>query len=166
MVAAVGLAFRRLARDVTRQVRGLWPRSTRAIQEAVSGIELQNYRQEGAIGEEFVAVNEQSYAINVRRAFVLANIFPRLTRWLVGHGNRSISRTKPVAGADPIASWYLFSSPPSTFLVPGDQPVRFLEPVPGQAGRHRTSFRPIDAESSVVQTGDKKIDTLRGEIVF
>ncbi|MCA9867960.1 MAG: ABC transporter ATP-binding protein [Anaerolineales bacterium] len=169
LVAVVALAFRRLARDVTRQSSRALAEVNKAIQEAVSGIRVaKNYRQEGAIYEEFVAVNEQSYAINVRRAFVLANIFPTLnalaglgTATLVYFGGRSA-----VAGAISIASWYLFVTTVDRFWFPVTNLSAFWSQF--QAGLAATErvFGLIDAESSVVQTGDKKIDTLRGEIVF
>jgi ATP-binding cassette subfamily B protein len=74
----------------------------KAIQEAVSGMRVaKNFRQEQAIYDEFMQVNDQAYSINVRRAFVLANIFPTLnalagvgTAVLVYFGGRSA-----VAGA-------------------------------------------------------------------
>ncbi|MBP6015365.1 MAG: ABC transporter ATP-binding protein [Candidatus Promineofilum sp.] len=169
LVAIVALAFRRLARDVTRQSSRALAEVNKAIQEAVSGIRVaKNYRQEGAIYEEFVAVNEQSYGINIRRAFVLANIFPTLnalaglgTATLVYFGGRSA-----VAGAITIASWYLFVTTVDRFWFPVTNLSAFWSQF--QAGLAATErvFGLIDAESSVVQTGDEKIDTLRGEIVF
>ncbi len=169
LVALVALAFRRLARDVTRQSSRALAEVNKAIQEAVSGIRVaKNYRQEGAIYQEFVAVNEQSYAINIRRAFVLANIFPTLnalaglgTATLVYFGGRSA-----IAGAISIASWYLFVTTVDRFWFPVTNLSAFWSQF--QAGLAATErvFGLIDAESSVVQTGDEKIDTLRGEIVF
>ncbi len=169
LVALVALAFRRLARDVTRQSSRALAEVNKAIQEAVSGIRVaKNYRQEGAIYEEFVAVNEQAYGINVRRAFVLANIFPTLnalaglgTATLVYFGGRSA-----VAGAISIASWYLFVTTVDRFWFPVTNLSAFWSQF--QAGLAATErvFGLIDAESSVVQTGDEKIDTLRGDIVF
>ena len=169
LVALVALAFRRLARDVTRQSSRALAEVNKAIQEAVSGIRVaKNYRQEGAIYQQFVAVNEQSYAINIRRAFVLANIFPTLnalaglgTATLVYFGGRSA-----IAGAISIASWYLFVTTVDRFWFPVTNLSAFWSQF--QAGLAATErvFGLIDAESSVVQTGDEKIDTLRGEIVF
>jgi ABC-type multidrug transport system fused ATPase/permease subunit len=50
-----------------------------AIQEAVTGISVaKNFRQEAAIYGEFQRVNYESYSINLRRGFVLSNVFPVL----------------------------------------------------------------------------------------
>ena len=79
VVIAVAMLFRRLARDVTRQSSRALGEVNKAIQEAVSGIRVaKNFRQEQAIYDEFMQVNTQAYSINIRRAFVMANIFPAL----------------------------------------------------------------------------------------
>ncbi|HRO23362.1 MAG TPA: ABC transporter ATP-binding protein, partial [Promineifilum sp.] len=90
LVAVVALAFRHLARDVTRQSSRALAEVNKAIQEAVSGIRVaKNFRQEGAIYNEFMQVNDQSYRINIRRAFVLSNIFPTLNA-LAGLGTAAL----------------------------------------------------------------------------
>jgi ATP-binding cassette subfamily B protein len=169
LVAFVALAFRRLARDVTRQSSRALAEVNKAIQEAVSGIRVaKNYRQEGAIYNEFMQVNEQSYRINIRRAFVLANIFPTLnalaglgTAALVYFGGRSA-----VAGAISIASWYLFVTTVDRFWFPVTNLSAFWSQF--QAGLAATErvFGLIDAESSVVQTAATAVSGLRGEIIF
>lgn len=169
LVAVVALAFRRLARDVTRQSSRALAEVNKAIQEAVSGIRVaKNFRQEGAIYNEFMQVNDQSYRINIRRAFVLANIFPTLnalaglgTAALVYFGGRSA-----VAGAISIASWYLFVTTVDRFWFPVTNLSAFWSQF--QAGLAATErvFGLIDAESSVVQNADKTVEALRGEIVF
>lgn len=169
IVAFVALAFRRLARDVTRQSSRALAEVNKAIQEAVSGIRVaKNFRQEQAIYNEFMGVNEQSYRINIRRAFVLANIFPTLnalaglgTAALVYFGGRSA-----VAGAISIASWYLFVTTVDRFWFPVTNLSAFWSQF--QAGLAATErvFGLIDADSSVVQNADSLVETLRGEIVF
>ena len=169
IVAFVALAFRRLARDVTRQSSRALAEVNKAIQEAVSGIRVaKNYRQEAAIYDEFLQVNNQSYRINIRRAFVLANIFPTLnalaglgTATLVYFGGRSA-----VTGAITIAAWYLFVSTVERFWFPVTNLSAFWSQF--QAGLAATErvFGLIDAESSVNQTADFAVETLRGEIDF
>lgn len=169
IVAFVALAFRRLARDVTRQSSRALAEVNKAIQEAVSGIRVaKNFRQEQAIYNEFMGVNEQSYRINIRRAFVLANIFPTLnalaglgTAALVYFGGRSA-----VAGAISIASWYLFVTTVDRFWFPVTNLSAFWSQF--QAGLAATErvFGLIDADSSVVQTAGTQVETLRGDIVF
>ncbi len=169
LVILVALAFRRLARDVTRQSSRALGEVNKAIQEAVSGIRVaKNYRQEGAIYAEFMRVNDQSYAINVRRQFVLANIFPALnalaglgTALLVYFGGRSA-----VMGAITIASWYLFINTVDRFWFPVTNLSAFWSQF--QAGLAATErvFGLIDAESSVIQRGAVAAGDLAGDIVF
>ena len=169
LVAFVALAFRHLARDVTRQSSRALAEVNKAIQEAVSGIRVaKNFRQEGAIYDEFMRVNDQSYRINIRRAFVLANIFPTLnalaglgTAALVYFGGRSA-----VAGAISIAAWYLFITTVDRFWFPVTNLSAFWSQF--QAGLAATErvFGLVDADSSVVQTADKPVQSLRGEIIF
>ncbi|MCA9886627.1 MAG: ABC transporter ATP-binding protein, partial [Anaerolineae bacterium] len=59
-VALAALAFRRLARQVTRQGSRALGEVNKAIQEAVTGIRVaKNFRQEQAIYDEFLGVNLQ-----------------------------------------------------------------------------------------------------------
>lgn len=169
IVALVALAFRRLARDVTRQSSRALAEVNKSIQEAVSGIRVaKNYRQEGAIYEEFMQVNDQAYRINVRRAFVLANIFPALnalagigTALLVYFGGRSA-----VAGAISIAAWYLFVATVDRFWFPVTNLSAFWSQF--QAGLAATErvFGLIDAGSSVTQVGSVEVGQLEGDIDF
>ncbi len=169
LVVLVALAFRRLARDVTRQSSRALGEVNKAIQEAVSGIRVaKNYRQEAAIYGEFMRVNDQSYTINVRRQFVLANIFPALnalagvgTALLVYFGGRSA-----VMGAISIASWYLFINTVDRFWFPVTNLSAFWSQF--QAGLAATErvFGLIDAESSVIQRGAVAAGDLEGDIDF
>lgn len=169
IVALVALAFRRMARDVTRQSSRALAEVNKAIQEAVSGIRVaKNYRQESAIYDEFMIVNDQSYHINVRRAFVLANVFPTLnalaglgTALLVYFGGRSA-----IAGIISISAWYLFVVTVDRFWFPVTNLSAFWSQF--QAGLAATErvFGLIDAESSVIQTGSDVVGRLEGDIRF
>lgn len=169
VVVAAALAFRRLARDVTRQGSRALAEVNKAIQEAVSGIRVaKNFRQEQAIYDEFMAVNEQAYRINIRRAFVLANIFPTLnalsgigTALLVYFGGLSA-----VNGVIAISSWYIFIATADRFWFPITNLSAFWSQF--QAGLAATErvFALIDSETSVIQNGNQPVGRLRGEIVF
>jgi ATP-binding cassette subfamily B protein len=169
IVTIVALGFRHIARQVTQQSsRGL-AEVNKAIQEAVSGVRVaKNFRQESAIYDEFVRVNQQAYEINVRKAFVIANIFPVLnalggvgTAILVYFGGRSA-----VAGLISIASWYLFVSTVDRFWFPITNLSAFWSQF--QAGLAATEriFGLIDAESSVVQIANDSTPPLTGDILF
>lgn len=169
IVMAVALGFRHVARKVTQQSsRGL-AEVNKAIQESVSGVRVaKNFRQEQAIYEEFVRVNQQAYEINVRKAFVIANIFPVLnalagvgTAVLVYFGGRSA-----VAGAISIASWYLFVTTVDRFWFPITNLSAFWSQFQAGLAATERTFALIDAESNVVQTDAILAPPLAGDIEF
>ncbi len=169
IVMVVALTFRHMARRVTQQSsRGL-AEVNKAIQESVSGVRVaKNFRQELAIYEEFLRVNQQAYDINVRKAFVIANIFPVLnalagigTAVLVYFGGRSA-----VAGAISIAAWYLFVSTVDRFWFPITNLSAFWSQFQAGLAAVERIFGLIDVESSVVQTAELPAPRLKGDIQF
>ena len=79
IVFAAALAFRRIARIVTRNGMRAMGQVNSTIKETVSGIAIaKNFRQEASIFAEFDFANQQSYRVNVRRGLVLSLVFPCL----------------------------------------------------------------------------------------
>jgi ATP-binding cassette subfamily B protein len=168
-VAFVALGFRGLARRTTQQGSRAVGEVNKSIQEAVTGIRVaKNFRQEQAIYEEFGAINQQAYDINVRRGFVLANIFPVLNA-LAGVGTAVIiyfGGLAVVAGAISAAAWYLFISTVDRFWFPVTNLAAFWSQF--QAGLSATErmFALMDVETAVTQTDNQPVPPLRGEISF
>jgi ATP-binding cassette subfamily B protein len=168
-VALAALSFRHLARRVTRQSTRAVGEVNKSIQEAVTGISVaKNFRQEQAIYEEFTAVNQQSYQINVRRGFVIANIFPVLnilggfgTATLIFYGGRSA-----LAGAISIASWYLFVSTVDRFWFPVTNLSAFWSQFQQGLAAAERVFALMDVDSAVIQSDEQEVEAFRGEIVF
>ncbi|GJM41946.1 MAG: ABC transporter [Ardenticatenaceae bacterium] len=168
-VALAALAFRRLARQVTRQGSRAMGEVNKSIQEAVTGIRVaKNFRQEQAIYDDFLGVNQQAYTINVRRGFVIANIFPTLnilagigTAVLIYYGGRSA-----VAGAITVAAWYLFVATIDRFWFPVTNLSAFWSQFQAGLSAAERVFALMDVETAVRQTGSVKPKNLRGEIVF
>ncbi len=169
VVVWVALGFRTLARRVTRQSSRALGEVNRSIQEAVTGISVaKNFRQEGFIYEEFMGVNRQSYRLNVRRGFVLANIFPILntlsglaTASLLYFGGRAA-----IAGLISIAAWYLFIQTVDRFWFPVINASSFWSQFQQGLSAAERVFALIDSDPRVVQTGAAHIEPLRGEIRF
>ncbi|MCB8946935.1 MAG: ABC transporter ATP-binding protein [Ardenticatenaceae bacterium] len=168
-VMLAALSFRNLARKVTRQGSRALGEVNKSIQEAVTGIRVaKNFRQEQAIYDEFLGVNRQAYSINVRRGFVIANIFPVLnilggigTAVLIYFGGRSA-----VAGAITIAAWYLFVATVDRFWFPITNLSAFWSQFQAGLSASERVFALMDVETAVKQTGSTKPQNLRGEIVF
>ena len=168
-VAMAALAFRKLAREVTRQGSRALGEVNKAIQETVTGVRVaKNFRQEQAIYDEFLDVNRQAYAINVRRGFVIANIFPALnilggigTAILIFFGGRSA-----VAGAITIAAWYLFVATVDRFWFPISNLSAFWSQFQAGLSASERVFALMDVQTAVRQTGSVHPQNLQGEIVF
>ncbi len=168
-VAMTALGFRSLARRTTRQSTRAVGEVNKSIQEAVTGIRIaKNFRQEHAIYEEFHDVNFQAYTINVRRGFVLSNIFPTLnilsgigTAVLIYFGGLSAT-----SGVISIAAWYLFVATVDRFWFPVTNLSAFWSQFQQGLSASERVFALMDVDSDVVQTDAKKIPNLDGEIRF
>jgi ATP-binding cassette subfamily B protein len=169
VVLAVAASFRRLARYVTRQGNRAMANVNAAIQETVAGIAVaKNFRQEKAVYERFSEVNKQSYTINLRRGFVLANVFPALNI-ISGIGAALLTYLGGLAagaGAITAGSWYLFLMSTDRFFFPFTNLASFWSQV--QAGLSATErvFALIDAEAVVQQVRQDPVPPLKGEIEF
>jgi ATP-binding cassette, subfamily B, bacterial len=168
-IVLAALGFRKLARRVTRQGSRAVGEVNKAIQESVTGIRVaKNFRQEQTIYNEFMAVNLQAYGINVRRSFVLANIFPVLnilggiaTAALVYFGGLSAA-----AGVISVAAWYLFVSTVDRFWFPVINLSAFWSQFQQGLAAAERVYALIDSETAVTQTDNQPVPTLRGEISF
>jgi ATP-binding cassette subfamily B protein len=169
LVFLLAIGFRRIARMVTRKGFRAIAEVNSAIQEAVTGISVaKNFRQEAAIYDAFSRVNRQSYAINLRRGFVLANIFPVLnalagvgTAMLVYWGGLSVAD-----GAISLGAWYLFVVSVDRFWFPMINVSAFWSQFQAGLAAAERVFALIDAEPTVRQTGDARVPDLKGAITF
>lgn len=168
-VTLVALGFRGLARRTTRQGTRAMGEVNKSIQEAVTGIRVaKNFRQEQAIYEAFGEINQQAYDINVRRGFVLANIFPVLNA-LAGVGTAVIiyfGGLAAVAGAISAAAWYLFISTVDRFWFPVTNLSAFWSQFQAGLSAMERVFALMDVETAVTQTDNQSVPPLRGEIAF
>ncbi len=168
-VFAVALIFRRLARKATRQGFRAMASVNALVKEAISGIAIaKNFRQEGAIYQEFQEVNRTSYRLNVRRGLVLSLVFPTLnalggvaTAILVYSGGRSAA-----AAAISVGAWYLFISSLDRFWFPMQNLSAFWSQIQSGLSASERVFALIDAESAVVQTEARPRARLKGDIRF
>ncbi|MBN1666663.1 MAG: ABC transporter ATP-binding protein [Anaerolineales bacterium] len=169
VIFAGAMSFRRIARKVTRDGMRAMANVNATIKETVSGISVaKNFRQEGAIFEEFDNANLASYRVNIRRGFVLALVFPALnalggvgTALLVFVGGLSAE-----AGAVTVGAWYLFLLSLDRFFFPIINLSAFWAQIQSGLSAAERIFALVDAESAVVQTAARLVPPLRGDIVF
>ena len=168
-VILLALGFRRIARFVTRKGFQAIAEVNSAIQEAVTGISVaKNFRQEAAIYGAFEEVNRQSYAINLRRGFVLSNIFPILNA-LAGVGTAALVYWGGVsveAGFISLGAWYLFIMSVDRFWFPMISVSAFWSQFQAGLAAAERLFALIDAEPTVRQTAAIEMPELRGDIRF
>jgi len=161
--------FRGLARKVTR--RGMQAMATvnATIKETISGIAVaKNFRQEAAIFDRFDQANLVSFKVNVQRGFVLSLVFPSLnvlggiaTAILVYIGGLGAA-----SGAITLGAFYLFLLSLDRFFFPVLNLSAFWAQVQSGLSAAERAFSLIDAESSVVQIGQRDVSCLKGEIRF
>ncbi|MCA0453477.1 MAG: ABC transporter ATP-binding protein/permease [Chloroflexi bacterium] len=165
----MSLVFRHLSRIVGRQGSRAMAAVNDNIQESVSGISIaKNFRREGLIYEEFVAVNSLSYNINLKRGYVLALIFPVLNI-LSGFGTASIiyfGGMAAIAGSINVGSWYLFIQSVDRFWFPIINLASFWGQLQQGLSAAERIFALIDSTNMVNQIADVPTNELRGKIEF
>ncbi len=168
-VVMAALAFRNVARRVTRQSSRVLGEVNKSIQESVTGISVaKNYRQEQAIYAGFQEVNAQAYSINIRRGFVLANIFPTLNV-LAGIGTALLvwlGGAAAIAGVISVAAWYLFVATVERFWFPVMNLSAFWSQFQQGLSAAERVFGLVDSEPSVIQTAGEVPPPLAGAIEF
>jgi ATP-binding cassette subfamily B protein len=169
VVFVLALAFRRIARRVTREGFRVMAEVNSAIQEAVTGISVaKNFRQEGAIYGEFSDVNRHSYRVNLRRGITLAAVFPVLNA-LAGVGTAIVVYAGGLAAANgtiSIGSWYLFVVSVDRFWFPIINISAFWSQFQGGLSAAERVFALIDAEPTVQQRAHEPAGELAGDVRF
>ncbi len=169
IVFFLGLAYRRLARKVTRKGMQAMANVNSTIKETVSGIAVaKNFRQEASIYADFDRANKLSYQVNVRRGLTLSIVFPTLnalggmsTALLVYVGGLSAAQGMITVGA-----WYLFILSLDRFLYPIMNLSSFWTQIQNGLSAAERVFALIDADPAVVQISYQPAPELRGQIDF
>jgi ATP-binding cassette subfamily B protein len=171
IVVFLGWAFRQIARMVTRTGFRAIAEVNSAIQESVAGIRVaKSFRQEAAIYDRFRQINQRSYAVNLRRGFVLSNVFPTLNA-LSGIGTAIMAYLggrAALGGAVSVGAWYLFIISLEQFWFPLTNIASFWSQIQGGLSACERIFALMDAQPAVRQVASPghRPTRLRGEIEF
>ncbi len=165
----LALGFRSLARKVTKSGMQALADVNAAIKETVGGIAIaKNFRQEKSIFETFNIANRTSFRINVWRGFILSLVWPSLntvagiaTAALVYGGGLSAAQ-----GAVTIGAWYLFILSLSRFFDPVMNLSAFWSNIQTGLSAGERIFALMDAAPNVIQTEERSVPGLKGEIRF
>lgn len=169
IIVLVALGFRHIARNTITQQRRVAAEVSNHIQETVSGIGVaKTFRQEHNIFREFLDVNKQSFRIGLRTGYVFNGIFPILNA-LAGIGTGTLVYFGGLVtrqGALTPGEWYLFIQGIGQFWFPLTSIASFWSQFQlGLAAAERV-FALLDAEPKVVQTDNRSLDALHGQIAF
>ena len=161
--------YRSLARRFTRQGMRAMANVNATIKETISGIAIaKNFRQEESIYRDFKQTNNVSYEMNVKRGMILSVVFPT-TRALGGIATAVIVYTgsnSVIAGLISAGAWYMFVLSIDRFLQPVMALTSYWTQVQTGLSAAERIFALIDAEHTVIQTGNYVPTQLRGKIDF
>ena len=161
--------LRKWAEEVTRPGFRAMAAVNDNIQESVTGIGVaKNFRQETAIYSAFSQVNQQSYRVNMRRAFVLSLVFPILNALagIITGMVLYVGATYVIGGAIVVSVWYLFIQSVGQFFDPFINVAAFASQFEQALGAVERIFALIDTENTVLQTDHQPANGLTGHIVF
>jgi ABC-type multidrug transport system fused ATPase/permease subunit len=169
LVMGAALLFRRIARRLITRSQRSTANVNSLIQESVSGIAVaKNFRQEGAIYEDFGRINRQAYHVNLRTGWTFNTIFPVLDV-IAGLGIAIVvyfGGLRALDGTVSIGEWYLFLQALNIFYFPLTSIASFWSQFQQGLSASERVFALIDAEPNVVQTANEPVGRLRGEIIF
>ena len=165
----MALAFRQMARKVTKSGMQAMADVNSAIKETISGIAIaKNFRQETSIFGTFDAANRTSYRVNVWRGFILALVWPSLNT-LAGIGTAVLvyaGGLSAAQGAVTLGAWYLFIMSLGRFFDPVMNLSAFWSNIQSGLSAAERIFALMDAEPNVIQTDNQDVPSLKGEIRF
>ncbi|MFX0009515.1 MAG: ABC transporter ATP-binding protein [Candidatus Hermodarchaeota archaeon] len=167
LVAA--LNFRKFARKMTLLGQRALASVNAFTKETFSGIQItKTFRREKNVYENFLAVNNQSYKVNLRRAFLLNSIFPTLgliqgiiTTLLIFIGSNFV-----IEGVVGVGQLVLFINSLNLLFFPLLTIASFWPMFQTGMAASERIFAIIDTMPLVVQLDNVKPTKLKGEIEF
>ena len=165
----IALAFRRIARRVTRGAKRVTAVINAEIQESISGIVVaKSFRQEQSIYDRFLENNKKAYRVGLARGLVMNSIFP-----ILGTTSGMAIALLVYAGGTAVGSgqfspgdWYLFMQAVTFFWWPLISIASFWSQFQDGLAAAERVFALIDTKPKVVQTAREPIERLAGKIEF
>ncbi|HEY8601463.1 MAG TPA: ABC transporter ATP-binding protein [Thermomicrobiales bacterium] len=169
IVIVVALVFRTLARRAMQQAQRAQAEVNAVVGETISGIAVaKNFRQEGALYQDFRGVNATAYRAQLLRVNVFGSIFPLLNT-LSGLGTAVIiffGGLLVLGQSVSVGEWYLFVQGLAIFFYPLATISSFWSQFQQGLAASERVFALIDAEPRVVQRANEPVTTLAGQITF
>jgi ATP-binding cassette subfamily B protein len=163
------LSFRKFARKMTLLGQRALASVNAFTKETFSGIQItKTFRREKNVYENFLAVNNQSYKVNLRRAFLLNSIFPTLgliqgiiTTLLIFVGSNFV-----LEGVVGVGQLVLYINSLNLLFFPLLTIASFWPMFQTGMAASERIFAIIDTMPLVVQSDNIKSTELKGEIEF
>ncbi len=163
------LSFRKFARKMTLLGQRALASVNAYTKESFSGIQIaKTFRQEKKVYDDFLQVNNQSYKVNLKRAFLLNAIFPTLgliqgfvITLLILFGSNFV-----IEGIVGVGELVLFIQSITLLFFPLLVIATFWPMFQTGMAASERIFAIIDTLPLVVQTNNLKPSKLKGEIEF
>ncbi|NVM16500.1 MAG: ABC transporter ATP-binding protein [Candidatus Lokiarchaeota archaeon] len=163
------LNFRKYARKMTLLGQRALASVNAFTKETFSGIQIaKTFRREKNVHENFLQINNQSYRVNLRRAFLLNSIFPTLgliqgsvTTLLIFIGANAV-----IEGVVGVGQLVLFITSINLLFFPLLTIASFWPMFQTGMAASERIFSIIDTLPLVVQSNNIKPSKLKGEIEF
>ncbi len=161
--------FHKVARRKTLLGQRALANVNEIVKEVVSGIQIaKTFRQEEKLYKKFNQVNEQSYSVNLRRAWVLNTIFPVLgiaegivLALLIYYGGLNV-----LGGSINAGDLFLFLQSLWLLFWPLFVLASFWPQFQAGLSASERVFALIDAKPIVVQTNNREPPRFKGKIEF
>ncbi len=168
-IVGFALLWRRIARRVTLAAKQARAQVNANVQESVAGISVaKSFRREAGLYQGFRDINRETYRVGLRRGLIMENVFPLLdslaaigTAAIVYAGGAAVFGQTLTPG-----TWYLFVQAMSYFWFPLTSIASFWSQFQDGLAAAERVFSLVDAEPKVVQTDDRAVGRLEGEIEF
>ena len=167
LIFAVALSFRKVARRLTLLGQRALAVVNAYVQETISGIQIaKTFRQEEKLHRKFIEVNNQSYRVNLKRAYWLNILFPSLNMvqgialtLIIYFGGIEILKGNITAG-----DFYLFFQSLWLLFFPLLSLASFWPQFQTGLSAAERIFSLIDAPPKIVQRNNLKPQKLKGKI--
>ncbi|MBD3254258.1 MAG: ATP-binding cassette domain-containing protein [Candidatus Lokiarchaeota archaeon] len=165
----VAISYRKLAREKTLLGQRALASVNSYVKESFSGIHIaKTFRKEDKLYKKFKEVNDQSYKVNLKRAFVLNAIFPSLgivqgivLTLIIYFGGSFI-----LGGVLTAGELFLFLQSLWLLFFPIIIIAAFWPQFQAGLAASERIFALIDTTPKVIQNNNIKPDRLKGEIEF
>lgn len=169
LIFAVALSFRKVARRLTLLGQRALAVVNAYVQETISGIQIaKTFRQEEKLHQKFIEINNQSYRVNLKRAYWLNTIFPTLNiiqgfllALIIYFSGNEILKGNITAG-----DFYLFFQSLWLLFFPLLSLASFWPQFQAGLSASERIFSLIDTPPRVIQRNNLKPTKLKGKIEF